>query len=471
MVPPGNTPSNPSIAPPVAPPGERPSVAPLGSSSAEDLASSWRAALAVKIGPASTLPSCGEGELPVPGGPFLMGSQSDHAGRDEHPVHVVTLTGYCLDEQEVTAAAFARWLRSSGRTAVGEDLRSMSADGVVEPGREKHPAEGVTHQEAQDFCLAAGKTLPTEAQWEKAARGGCELGDDPHACDPGDLRPYPWGSGVPSCDRANHQTTAEGFPRLCVSDTVEVGTGDRGVGPYGHRHLSGNVWEVVADFWHPGIYGQGEPRVDPAGPGGGENHVLKGGGWNTFSTNMRVANRFHDLVMGSATGFRCARSEVASIPDDVAPLEMVALSGTVRREQGVLSGRALYVSAFDQADTDPGTGMLAPGRSPVAEVRLVPQGQLAQAFSIRVPQGGTYVVSAALDDGSGGGKEAFISASGSGGFGQATQNPVAAEGGVGDLTIVLLTPQSGGPGGPPPGGPQGPPLGPPPQGKPPSGPR
>ncbi len=459
---PGGGPGGP---PPGSAPGPPPG-GPLGSSPTEDLSSSWRASLGDPVSGGQAGPACGEGELAVPAGAFLMGSESDHAGRDEQPVHAVTLSGYCLDETEVRVADFAAWIRRGGRTAGGEDLRSMSPAGVVQPGRGDHPAEGVTWSEAQAYCADLGKTLPTEAQFEKAMRGGCELGDDPAACDPADLRPYPWGDEPPTCERANHQSTVEGFPRLCESDTLPVGSGDAGRGPYGHRHLSGNVWELVADTWHPGTYGEGAPRSDPAGPSSGDMHVLKGGGWNTFSTNMRAANRFHDLVMGSATGFRCARSAVEAVPDDVAPLRLVTLSGTVTSAKGAVSGRALYVTAFDQADTDARTGMLAPGRSPVAEVRFTPTGAESLPFAIRVPAGSSYLVSAALDDGSGAGKDEYVSASGSGGFGPADQNPVRAAGDVAGLTIRMLAPGAGpggGPGGPPPGGGR--------PGPPPSGPR
>lgn len=293
-----------------------------------------------------------------------------------------------------------------------------------------------------------GKTLPTEAQWEKAARGGCELGEDPGSCEVSDLRPYPWGEAAPTCELANHQLSAEGMPRLCVSDTVEVGTGEAGAGPYGHVHLAGNVWEYVADPWHPGTYASAGPggREDPGGPQGGEVRVLRGGGWNTFSTNMRAANRFHDLVLGTAAGFRCARPTVEAVPDEVALLELVTLSGTLRHESGSLSGRAAYVSAFDAADADE-RGQLAPGRSPVAEVRLDPTGEDELAFSLQVPTGGPYLVQAAIDVGTGADKEDYVSASGSGGFGKADQNPVAAEADVSGLTVTLSSPPGGGPAG------------------------
>ena len=484
----GNGPSTPAGggAPPGAglgPPG-LPGLA--GTSSAEDLSSSWSDALAVEVERFESDQSCVDEDgddyvnaLSCPGaspsrldcddadpnvtpeterwvrpGPFLMGSASDHAGIDEQPVHVVQLTGYCLDRNEVTAEQFADWLRRKGRKAAGADVRNMDERGNLEEGRGLYPAEGVTWAEARAYCRAHGKDLPTEAQWEKAARGGCELGQDPGRCDASDLRAYPWGSDAPTCALANHQSTATGIPKLCTSDTHPVGSLADGAGPYGHLDLAGNVWEFVLDAYHPGVYSTERSRVDPSGPASGEFHVLRGGSWNTFSTNMRAANRFHDLVMGSASGFRCARPDVPSQPDPIPALEMVTLTGSLTRapaageDAGLLEGRALYVTVFDIRDTQ--DGMLAPGRSPVAETRLDPSGKAQQAFSLRVPAGQTYLLSAALDDGSGASKDDYISASGSGGFGKA-DDPVDAAGDVDGLHIELQRPPAGGPGamGPP----------------------
>ncbi|MFZ5477524.1 MAG: formylglycine-generating enzyme family protein [Myxococcota bacterium] len=348
-------------------------------------------------------------------GPFVMGSASEHAGADEKPPHVVTLSGYCLDVDE-----------------------------LAEGGK---PVEGLTWEAAKARCEAAGKRLPTEAQWEKAARGGCELGDDPAACDAGDLRPYPWGKDAPSCDRANHQESVR-QPTMCVG---AADTTVRNTGPYGHHELAGNVWEWVADLYHPRVYRPG--RVDPTGPAAGDLHVLRGGGWNTFSTNMRVANRLTSNLEGSAAGVRCARSRVGGTPDDVAPLRTVAITGTV--SGAALEGRALYVTAFDADDADPRSGMVAPGRSPVAEAKLVPDGSPAMAFSLAVPTGDTYLLMAALDAGAPTVKNGkWMAPSGSGGFGKADQNPiVVGDTPVGGVTIAVKAetlPPGGGPPGPPP---------------------
>ncbi len=432
-----------SHPPPSGPPGG------ASSSPVEDLSSSWDEVLAADVPPlppeaacpdldgdgatdAWTCPASGtdcddkdasvgpETERWVRPGPCLIGSASTHAGADEGPVHRVTLAGYCLDRRELADASGA--------------LR-----------------EGLTWPEAEAACTAVGKALPTEAQWEKAARGGCELGTDPARCDAGDLRPYPWGFEEPSCVRANHQASASGSPTMCEGKPT-VAT--RNIGPYGHEELAGNLWEWVADRYHPKVYHRDPPRVDPTGPAGGDLHVLRGGGWNTFSTNMRVSNRFTSNLEGSATGVRCARSRTAGNPDAVEALHLVTLAGEVRGGDGPMVGRALYVTAFDAADADPRTGMVPPGRSPVAEARLTPAGEAVLPFTLEVPAGASYLLMVALDAGAPtqkGGK--WMAPSGSGGFGKVDQNPVlAAEGGVTGLTVTVRAEGAGGPGGPPPGG-------------------
>ncbi len=425
------------------PPGPPPALAML--SEAEDLSSSWRPDLQHTIQPAKTTKlkerPCPDGTLRVPAGPFLMGSASTHAGRDEKPVHRVMTDGFCMDRTEVSAGAMAAWYQKTGRTPSGMDPINPDRAGKALPGKDKHPAEGVTWQEASDFCEARGARLPREAEWEKAARGGCERGQDQKRCDPEDLQPYPWGKQTPSCALANHQQVGAGGPRLCHDGALPVDSLPEGAGPYGHLHLAGNVWEYVGDAWHPRVYRAGRP-ANPIGPPfmEGGPRVLRGGGWNTFSTNMRAANRFHDLVAGSAAGFRCVtRGSEAYGLDLVPPLETVKLSGTITRKDGKpITGRALYVTAFDASEVDPQTGMPAPGRSPVAEVHVTISGAPAALFTLPVPKGGTYRISAALDDGSGG---TGLPAAGSGGVGMMPQ-PVKAQGSTSGLSVVL---------GPPPG--------------------
>jgi hypothetical protein len=144
---------------------------------------------------------------------------------------------------------------------------------------------------------------------------------------------------------------------------------------------------------------------------------------------------------------------------------MVGLSGSVAREGGLLlTGRALYITVFDSADADPQTGMLTPGRSPVAELQLEPAGGLSQTFEIEVPTGRSYLLQSSLDDGSGNDKEDYLSASGSGGFGESASNPILASQDLSDLQITLMKPPEGGPGPAPGGAPPG--ATPPPRGGP-----
>lgn len=409
--------------------------------SAEDLSSSWKPELQGPAGDKGTARECPAGMLLVPGGAFLMGSASTHAGEDEQPVHRVQTDSYCMDRTEVTAGAVAAWFAKTGKTPSGPDALNPGPDGKALDGRSEHPAEGLTWREASAFCQSRGARLPREAEWEKAARGGCELGQDPSTCDPEDLRPYPWGKRAPTCELANHQQVGPTGPKLCHKGSLPADSLPDGAGPYGHLHLAGNVWEYVADSWHPKVYAHGR-SANPAGPPtlAGAPRGLRGGGWNTFSTNMRVANRFHDLVMGSSTGFRCVKGDTKTVGIDlVQPLEMVKLSGSVSRKDGApITGRALYVTAFNASETDPHTGMPAPGRSPAAEARVELSGAKTQAFELPVPKGGTYRISAALDDGSG---AADMPAAGSGGVGMLDQ-PVVAVGSRSGLSVVL---------GPPPG--------------------
>lgn len=384
---------------------------PMALQAAEDLSGAWRPELGVEVNEEKETRDCPSGSLWVPSGPFLMGSNSSHAGSDESPVHVVEVSGFCLDQQE-------------GRDESGQLL------------------EGLSRQEAVDYCERRGGRLPTEAEWEKAARGGCELGSDARRCDPTDLRPYPWGAAAPDCERANHQSTASGRPTLCFEGARQEASA-LGDGPYGHKELAGNLWEWTQDVYHPQTYGTGMPRLNPLGPASGDVFVLRGGGWNTFSTNMRNANRFTSNLEGSATGVRCAYGELNGRHDQVAEMVWVSLRGTVSSSTP-LRGPALMVTAFSAADADPQTGQLTPGRSPVAEVKLQPSGGLSQSFELEVPSG-DYLLMAALDGGAPQqDAEGFRASSGMGGFGRA-ESIVTAQEDVEGIQILLQPPPAGPP--------------------------
>jgi hypothetical protein len=168
------------------------------------------------------------------------------------------------------------------------------------------------------------------------------------------------------------------------------------VGPYGHLHLVGNLWEPVSDIWHPKTYGDGTERTDPGGPTGEGYQVIRGGGFDTFTTNMRLANRMSALVDGSSIGVRCARPIAEPQMDAVAALSTRTQSGTVLG-LGPLNGKALYVTAFSTDDTD--QGRLRPGASPLAETRLVPNRTTEQAFVLEVPAVPSFYLFSSMDAG------------------------------------------------------------------------
>lgn len=210
--------------------------------------------------------------VPVAEGPFVQGSA--HGDEDERPPRSRTLPAFVIDRTEVTRVAYAACVTAHRCKAVPADLVGPAgADG-------KLPATNVSWFDAHDFCAFAGGHLPSEAEWEKAARGP-------------DGREYPWGPEV-SCARANWGNfegegpcagTNPGFP-------VAVGRYTDGASPYGALDMAGNVWEWVADAYDD----------DP------KRRVVRGGSCCSYFVPPRAANRnaWAPDYRGADLGFRCA---------------------------------------------------------------------------------------------------------------------------------------------------------------------
>lgn len=233
-----------------------------------------------------------EGMVFVPPGPFTMGSM-DHA--DEQPVREVTLSPYFIDMYEVTAAAYQACMIDGGCDAPMSTANTQF-DGqcnVGQAGRENHPANCVGHDAAAAYCTWAQKRLPTEAEWEKAARGM-------------DERRYPWGNApVPSC---SHAISGQGGPGCGQGSTAPVGSVPMGVSPYGAHDMAGNVWEWVSDYY-AATY-DGADLEDPSGPPSSDARILRGGGWYQNDTAEFTTTRRHDTNLSLSDafiGFRCAR--------------------------------------------------------------------------------------------------------------------------------------------------------------------
>ena len=229
----------------------------------------------------------------VHAGPFEMGSEGGFS--NERPVHTVELDGFYIDKYEVTNAQYEAFVTT------GDGLPSDYADDNSFNGPQ-HPVVGVSWLDAQMYCGWAGLRLPTEAEWEKAARGS-------------DGRTYPWGEGIDG-DKANYQNSGDAFD----NGTTPVGHYPDGVSPYGAFDLAGNVWEWVWDRYD-GEYYASSPSSNPQGPSSGSFRVLQGGARLGNLGFLRAAYRrgVGPAASGSVVGFRCAQTEGQVPATSVAP--------------------------------------------------------------------------------------------------------------------------------------------------------
>jgi len=279
-----------------------------------------------EIGQAWTSPVDGMTLVCVPAGEFLMGSGDEYyySYDDEKPQHKVCLDSYWIDQTEVTNAMFAEFVAATGyRTAAeiegsgyvytpsgstrwswvdgewvkqflpgwlwvdGADWQHPSGPDSDLDDKEDHPVVQVSWNDAEAYCSWAGRSLPSEAQWEKAARGS-------------EGYIYPWGNQSPTSSFLNYQWV--------IGSTTAVGSYLAGASPYGALDLAGNVWEWTADWYDKNYYSSQTNWLNPVGPASGTQYIVRGGAWDVDGIYVRAAHRYsyppdHRV---SKLGFRCA---------------------------------------------------------------------------------------------------------------------------------------------------------------------
>jgi formylglycine-generating enzyme required for sulfatase activity len=243
----------------------------------------------------------------IPGGSFAMGSEDRDANENEKPVHTVAVASFRLDRREVTVAEYDACVHA-GRCSEPEPYREQRGDFHAScnwrhpQGRRDHPVNCVDFHQATAFCAWAGKRLPTEEEWEYAARGGAEE------------RKYPWGNQQPDSSRLNACGT-ECPPNLVAKrlyatppmyqasdgwpETAPVGSFPAGASKDGVFDLAGNVWE-----WTASPYASYDGRTHE------EKRVLRGGSWGGGDPRTeRTTNRFRlePNARAQFLGFRCAK--------------------------------------------------------------------------------------------------------------------------------------------------------------------
>ena len=228
----------------------------------------------------------------VPAGEFSMGSETGDV--DERPVHPVYLDAFYIDMYEVTNAHYRLCVDAGTCLPPVNDGSSTRENYYNNPAFDDFPVMYVSWEMAQTYCAWRGAELPTEAQWEKSARGT-------------DGRTYPWGEGI-DCQRANYYHK-EGIDfTACVGDTTRAGSYESGQSPYGAYDMTGNVWEWVAD-WYGASYYRESPLNNAPGPESGNARVVRGGAWQFSDYSVRASRRywFNPTNALENVGFRCAR--------------------------------------------------------------------------------------------------------------------------------------------------------------------
>ena len=250
-------------------------------------------------------PQDGMTQLSIPAGTFTMGGMDVYRENDEQPAHQVSIDAFWIDQVEVTNGMYNLCVQADA-CQPPKETRSDNRDNYFgNPEFQDYPVVFVTWDDADTYCQWAERRLPTEAEWEYAARGD-------------DLRNYPWGDELPNEYNAN-------FMNL-IGDTSRVGSYAEGASPFGALDMAGNVWEWVADRYRPNYYSN-SPAANPQGPTEEEAQnvmrVIRGGSFQEDGLFLRLANRsflegpnhkadaktaeYHGRS-SARIGFRCAES-------------------------------------------------------------------------------------------------------------------------------------------------------------------
>jgi len=265
------------------------------------------------IGSTWARPADGMVMVYVPEGEFSMGMDADAAWEtckqlvdkpgperylDVEPVHTVVLDAFWIDRTEVTNAMYALCVSTGGCRPSHETSSYTRSDYYGNPEFADYPVIYVSWNDAETYCTWAGARLPTEAEWERTARGT-------------DGRIYPWGNSSPSCSLLNSSPIST----ACVGDTSRVGSTPPGASPYGALDMAGNVYEWVADWYGQDYYSQ-SPAGNPTGPSSGDWRVLRGSPWsfNVVGVCSALRSREYPAKPNPVSGFRCARGTLPPAP-------------------------------------------------------------------------------------------------------------------------------------------------------------